>query len=74
MLYNLHDTGFLKTLKQLIFWLSLTAMFGLFIFLLQNEIKLPQRHITLEIDIKNKVNICSPDDPKDLKQKKIYEF
>lgn len=74
MLYNIHDTNFSKIVKQLVFWLSLSAMIGLFVFLLKNEIKLPQRQITLEIDLKNKVNVCLPDDPKDLKQKKLYEF
>ena len=74
MLYNIHDNNFSKIFKQLVFWLSLGAMFGLFIFLLQSEMKLPQHQITLEVDIKNKVNICSPDNPKELRQKKIYEF
>ena len=74
MLYNIHDTNFSKLLKQLVFWLSLSAMVGLFVFLLKNEINLPQRQITLDVDIKNKVNVCLPDNPKEVRQKKLYEF
>jgi len=74
MLYNIHDSNFSKIIKQLIFWLSLSAMFGLFIFLLKDEVKLPQRQITIDVDIKNKVNICSPNNPKELRQRKLYEF
>lgn len=74
MLYNIHDTKFSRLLKQLVFWLSLAAMIGLFVFMIQNEVNLPQRQISLEIDLKNKVNICSPDNPKDLSRKKLYDF
>lgn len=74
MLYNIHDSGFSKILKQLVFWISLSAMLGLFVFLLGNEVKLPQHQIVLELDIKNKVNICAPKDDKELVSKKLYEF
>lgn len=74
MLHNSYDSKFKKITKQLIFWLSLGAMLALFIFLLKNEIKPKQHHINLEIDIKNKVNICTPENPKDLFKRKLYEF
>lgn len=60
MLYNAFDTKFSKVTKQLIFWLSLAAMVGLFLFLLNSETRLPQQQITVEIDIKDKINICTP--------------
>ncbi len=74
MLYNIHDNTFSRTFKQLVFWLSLLAMLGLVAFLFKDEIKLPQHRITLVVDLKNKINICTPDNPKELREKKLYEF
>ncbi len=74
MLYNSHDSLFSKVTKQLVFWLSLSAMLGLFVFLLSNEVKLPQHQISIDIDIKNKINICVPENEKELKRKKPYEL
>ncbi len=74
MLYNAFDTKFSKITKQLIFWLSLAAMLGLCMFLLSSETKLPQRQISIDVDIKDKINICTPGEEPQLEQKrKLYE-
>jgi len=74
MFYNNSDSTFSKVIQQLVFWLSLGAMFGLFIFLFSTEIKLPQHQISIEIDIKNKINICAPKNKAELQRSKTYEF
>ncbi len=74
MLYNAFDTNFSKLAKQLIFWLSLAAMAGLFLFLLSSEAKLPQRKISIDINIKDKINICTPAKPKESDHRKLYDF
>ena len=73
MLYHPSDSKITIIIKHLVFWSSLIVMFGLFLFLFHDEINIPQREISLEVDIKNKVNICSPDDPKMLK-KSFFNF
>lgn len=52
------------SLKNTILWLSLLTMFGVFISLFFTDFKPLQKEITLKIDIKNKVNICLPEDKK----------
>jgi len=74
MLYNSSDTNFSKLTKQLIFWLSLASMVGLFLFLLSSETKLPQRKISINIDIKDKINICTPAKEKEPDHRKLYDF
>ncbi|HLD76567.1 MAG TPA: hypothetical protein VI861_00380 [Rickettsiales bacterium] len=74
MLYNIGDNNFSKIIKQLIFWLSLASMSALFIFLLDHEVKPSKRPMTIEIDIRNKVNICLPEEDYNLKAKRINDF
>ncbi len=49
-------------------------MFALFVFLIKQEVKPNKKPITVQIDIKNKVNICLPEDEYDLETKKIDNF
>ncbi len=74
MLYNINDSNFSKIIKQSVFWISLASMVALFIFLAKNEIKPAQKPITLKINVNNKVNICLPDDEKEINRKKIHDF
>ena len=62
MLYNFNDNRSSRIIKLLVFWLSLGAMFLLFAVLLRNEIKPIQKASSIEIDIKNKINICLPEE------------
>ena len=38
------------------------AMFTLFVTILTDDLKVPQRIVTMKIDVKNHVNICVPED------------
>ena len=51
-------------IKNTIIWLSLLAMSVVFILLLVSDFHPKQKEVTLKIDIKNKVNICLPEDEK----------
>lgn len=76
MLYNHDDTAFSHFIKQLVFWLSLIAMFSLFIFILTSDTDLPQQKMIVELDIKDKINICAPlvSEEKPSFNHKNYEF
>lgn len=74
MLYNAFDTKFSRLIKQMIFWLSLAAMLGLCAILLSSETKLPQHKISINIDIKDKINICTPSKEKGSDHRKLYDL
>lgn len=61
MFHSSDDTAFSRFTKQLVFWASLCAMFALFIFILTTDATLPQQKMTVEINIKDKINICAPE-------------
>jgi len=64
MFYYPNDSNFTKIIKHSVFWTSLCVMFMMFVFLVNDDIKIPQKEITLKIDVKNKVNICQAEDEK----------
>lgn len=68
MFYHPSDSKVTLIIKHLAFWGSLIAMFALFIFLFRDDVKIPQKEITIKIDVKNKVNVCLPEDDKALKE------
>lgn len=69
MFYHPHDTKIAAFTKHLAFWIGLCSMFALFIFLtISEEIEAPQKEVTLEIDIKNRVNICLPEDEENFEE------
>jgi hypothetical protein len=37
-------------------------MIALFIYVVLDEVKIPQKETTIIIDVKNKVNVCLPED------------
>lgn len=67
MFYHPKDNKITIITKHFVFWLSLSMMAVLFLFSFHDEIKIPRREISQEIDIKNKVNICAPENPKEFK-------
>ncbi len=56
------------TLQYIILWVSLFIMTALFLFLFQADLKIPQKSLVQKIDITNKVNICLPEDEKELQK------
>ena len=72
MFYHPQDNKLTITIKHLAFWTCLISMFVLFIFLINDDAKIPQKEVVVEIDIKNKVNICLPEDS--FPKKSFFDF
>lgn len=70
MFYHPNDNKITVITKHLIFWVSMFVMCGLFLFSLNDDIKIPQEEVILEVDIHNKVNICTAE--KDVFEKKFF--
>lgn len=73
MFYHPNDNKITMITKHLIFWIGLLSMFVLFVFIVQDDAKIPQRLITLKINMEDRVNICLPEDEKIFK-KSFFEI
>jgi hypothetical protein len=73
MFYHPYDNKSTIIIKQCLFWACLLSMFVIFIFIFIDDVKIPQREITMKVDIKDKVNICLPEDEKIFK-KSFFSF
>jgi len=62
MFYHPSDNKSTIIIKHIIFWIGLCAMLVLFIALVFDDSILPQKEITMKIDVRNKVNICLPEE------------
>lgn len=62
MIYHPRENKVTKIIKLVAFWMSLFAMFWLFILMFHDDIKIPQKSVTVKLDMKNRVNICLPED------------
>jgi integrase/recombinase XerD len=64
MAKNYHDIMLLNLLKYLVM-LALFALFlAVFLYLGKSNFKIPQSEITVKIDLKNKINLCLPQEEK----------
>ena len=66
------DNRVVAVMQYVVLWVSLFAMFALFILLFRADFKMPQKTVTQKIDIKNKINICLPDDSEFLKEDSLF--
>ncbi len=73
MIYHPRENKVTKIIKIFAFWSSILAMIWLFIMMFYDDVKIPQRQAVLKIDLKNKVNICSPEKD-DLFKEKFFNF
>lgn len=63
MFYHKKESKSSILTKYFLFWGGLISMVIIFILLLgRSDIKIPQKDIVVTIDIKDKVNICLPDE------------
>ncbi len=61
MFHNPYDSTVIKIIKHFLFWVSLSCMIYFGLYLLTTDFTLPKRKITVELDIKNKINVCLPE-------------
>lgn len=63
MFYHRRESKLSIFIKHSLFWGGLVFMGVVSFFLIRkNDIKIPQRDIVVKVDIKNKINICLPDE------------
>lgn len=62
MFYYTHDSKIINAVRHIVFWTSLFAMFGLFAFVVFTDENISQKEKVVQLDLKNKINICTPDD------------
>ncbi len=60
MIYHPQESKVSKFVKILAFWGSMFCMLWLCIMIFHDDVKIPQKEITLLIDMTNRVNICLP--------------
>ncbi len=63
MFYHRRESRLSIFIKYSLFWTGLISMVVVaFLLVKKNDIKIPQRDVVVKVDIKNKINICLPDD------------
>ncbi len=50
----------IAAMQYIVLWVSLFVMLALFVFIFSADTKIPQKNVTVDVDIKNKINICQP--------------
>lgn len=73
MFHHPSDNKFTMFTKHSFFWIGLLSMFVLFVFLFRDDAKIPQREVVIKIDVRDRVNICLPEDEKIFK-KSFFDF
>lgn len=62
MIYHPQESKVTKFIKIAAFWISMLAMLWLVILIFHDDVQIPQREVTVKVDIKNRVNICLPEE------------
>jgi branched-subunit amino acid transport protein AzlD len=62
MICHPQENKITKIIRFLAFWLSILIMIWLFILVFHDDVKVLQHEVTVKIDLKNKINICNPQD------------
>jgi len=62
MIYHPQESKVTKIIKVLAFWSSILGMLWLCVLVFHDDVQIPQKEVTLNVDVKNKVNICLPED------------
>jgi len=63
MFYHRRESKLSIFIKYSLFWSGLIFMIVItFLMVGKNDIKIPQRDVMLKVDIKDKINICLPDE------------
>lgn len=65
MIYHPQESKVTKFVKIIAFWSSLLAMLWLVILIFHDDVQVPQKEVVVNIDVKNRVNICLPEEVKE---------
>ncbi len=58
--------------QYVVLWVGLFVTLAAFVLLFRADFKVPQRQVVLQLDIKNKVNICLPEKFEELQEDSIF--
>ena len=72
MFYGPHSNKITEATKHLVFFASFLMMMIVLVFLIRDEAKIPQRQITLKIDLKSNINTCDPEE--ELVKSSFFDF
>ncbi len=61
MIYHPQESKVTKFIKIVAFWTSILGMLWLVILIFHDDVKVPQKEVVVNIDVKNHVNICLPE-------------
>jgi hypothetical protein len=63
MFYHRRESKLSIFIKHSLFWSGLIFMLVIsFVIIKKDDIKIPQKNIVIKLDIKDKINICLPDE------------
>ncbi len=62
MIYHPLENKVTKFIKIIAFWSSILGMLWLFVLIFHDDVKIPQSEVVVKVDIKNRVNICLPEE------------
>ncbi len=74
MFYHPNDTKFTAIIKHAAFWGSFVVMALMFIFFAGDEVKIPQKQVSIKIDVRSRVNICVPEENDKMFKKSLFGF
>jgi len=72
--YIFNDNKAMTITKYVIYWSALPIMLLLAVFLFRSDIQIPQKEIIVAIDVKDKLNICTPEDDDNTLNKSFFDF
>lgn len=74
MIYHPEEHKIAKIVKFFAFWCSLFAMAWIFLAIFNADLNIPQREISLKLDVTNKVNICLPAEEAAFEEESFFSF
>lgn len=73
MFYHPNDNLFTVIIKHLLGFAALISLFALLVYAIFDEAQIPQREITVLINVEDRINICTPGED-DIAQKSFFNF
>ncbi len=67
MTKNYYDLALLNALKYLIMLALFVLFLAVFMFLAKSNFTIPQKEMVIKIDLKNKINLCLPEENNNVK-------
>ncbi len=73
MFYHPNDSLLTVIIKHLVSFVALCSLFALLVYAIFDEARIPQKDITITINIEDRVNICVPEESNSA-EKSFFDF